>query len=143
MCIYGEGGTGKSVIIQSVTDAFALRGQPYLLLRATYTGIAASLIDGKTCHTIAQIAILNHDSISNDTKKNLQAMWRDACYLIIDEFSMLSSPFLATLSKNLSIATLINGYGSQDVSFGGLNVILCGDLHQFPGTAMRPELSGV
>ena len=120
-----------------MTEAFASRGQPYLLLKAAYTGIAASYIDGKTCHTIAQIAISNRDSISNDAKKEIQAMWRDARYLIIDEYSMLSGPFLTTLSKNLSIATLMNGYGSQDVSFGGLNVILCGNLHQFPPVAVK------
>ncbi|PBK58624.1 hypothetical protein ARMSODRAFT_854946, partial [Armillaria solidipes] len=50
MILYGEGGTGKSRVIQTVTQAFASRGQTGLLLKAAYTGVAASLIDGKTLH---------------------------------------------------------------------------------------------
>jgi hypothetical protein len=59
MIIYGEGGTGKSIVIQSVTDAFTARGGLYLLIKSAYTGIAASLINGQTCHVIAQISMAN------------------------------------------------------------------------------------
>ena len=137
MLIYGEGGTGKSVVIQNVTKAFEARGRPYLLLKASYTGIAASLIDGKTCHTIAQISISHRGSLGPEAKKKLHDIWQYARYLIIDEYSMLSRPFLATLSKHISIATLLTGSGSTDSSFGGINVILCGDLHQFPPVAVK------
>jgi hypothetical protein len=137
MLIYGEGGTGKSVVIQTVSQAFATRGRPYLLLKASYTDIAASLIDGKTCHTIAQISISHCAALGPDAKKKLHNMWQHARYLIIDEYSMLSRPFLATLSKNITLATLLNGFGLPDCSFGGINVILCGDLHQFPPVAVK------
>ncbi|RDX42770.1 hypothetical protein OH76DRAFT_1298156, partial [Lentinus brumalis] len=50
MVLYGEGGTGKSRVIQTVTQAFAQRGCAFMLVKAAYTGIAASLIDGKTTH---------------------------------------------------------------------------------------------
>ncbi|RDX39933.1 hypothetical protein OH76DRAFT_1302941, partial [Lentinus brumalis] len=50
MVLYGEGGTGKSRVIQTVTQAFAARGCAHMLVKAAYTGIAASLIDGKTTH---------------------------------------------------------------------------------------------
>ena len=137
MIIYGEGGTGKSVVIQTVTQAFAACGRPYLLLKASYTGIAASLIDGKTCHTLAQISISHRGVIGPEAKKKLHDMWQHARYLIIDEYSMLSRPFLATLSKNITLATLLSGFGMPDCSFGGINVILCGDLHQFPPVAVK------
>jgi hypothetical protein len=38
MIMYGEGGTGKSKVIQTVTTAFALAGALYLLIKAAYTG---------------------------------------------------------------------------------------------------------
>ena len=38
MILYGEGGTGKSKVIQTVTTAFALAGALYLLIKAAYTG---------------------------------------------------------------------------------------------------------
>ena len=68
-------------------------------------------------------------------QKRLQDFWREVRYLIIDEFSMLSRSFLATLSRNITIGLEGTPCSHQDHSFGGLNVILCGDLHQFPPVA--------
>ncbi|KZO91842.1 hypothetical protein CALVIDRAFT_466108, partial [Calocera viscosa TUFC12733] len=50
MMLYGEGGTGKSRVIQSITQRFTQAGKRHLLIKAAYTGIAASLIDGFTLH---------------------------------------------------------------------------------------------
>ena len=52
MIIYG---TGKSKVIQTVMEAFTVRGQSDLLIKAAYTGVAASLIDGKTTHMIGRM----------------------------------------------------------------------------------------
>ena len=48
MMIYGEGGTGKSKVIQNITSLFEQKNMSYALQKTSYTGIAASLIDGKT-----------------------------------------------------------------------------------------------
>jgi hypothetical protein len=48
MILYGEGGTGKSKVIQSVTAEMEHLRAGSLLLKSAYTGVAASLIDGKT-----------------------------------------------------------------------------------------------
>ncbi|KAG1858509.1 hypothetical protein F4604DRAFT_1488367, partial [Suillus subluteus] len=56
MLIHGEGRTGKSKVIQTITSYFAHKGAKYMLLKAAYTGVAASLIDGKMTHTIAMIS---------------------------------------------------------------------------------------
>ncbi|KAI5892664.1 uncharacterized protein SCHCODRAFT_02456706, partial [Schizophyllum commune H4-8] len=50
MLLYGEGGTGKSRVVQTITELFRAKGVPHLILKGAYTGIAASLIDGKTLH---------------------------------------------------------------------------------------------
>ncbi|OCH93888.1 hypothetical protein OBBRIDRAFT_700056, partial [Obba rivulosa] len=50
MIIHGEEGTGKSKVIQTITEYFVKKGARYLLLKTAYTGVAASLIDGKTTH---------------------------------------------------------------------------------------------
>jgi len=135
MVLFGEGGTGKSQVIQTVTDAFEARGSKHLLIKAAYTGVAASLIDGKTTHVVAGISLHSKGSVKDEAKKKLQEFWREVRYLIIDEFSMLSRSFLATLSRNIGIGLEGAPYTNQDHSFGGLNVILCGDLHQFPSVA--------
>ncbi|KAJ3925993.1 MAG: hypothetical protein NXY57DRAFT_906339 [Lentinula lateritia] len=69
MILYGEGGTGKSRVIQTITEAFGRRNMKGLLLKGEYTGVAASLIDGKTLHVIGQISINKQpDGMSQDTK---------------------------------------------------------------------------
>ena len=135
MILYGEGGTGKSRVIQTITEAFAARGVSHMLMKAAYTGVAASLVDGKTTHIIGSLSLGSKDNISDATKKKLQDFWRNIRYLIIDEYSMLSKSFLATLSRNISIGMEGSEGFQRGVSFGGLNVILCGDLHQFPPVA--------
>ncbi|KAI0681790.1 hypothetical protein C8T65DRAFT_545028, partial [Cerioporus squamosus] len=57
MILYGEGGTGKSRVIQTVTEAFAVHSSTFMLVKAAYTGIAASLINGKTTHVIAHMSV--------------------------------------------------------------------------------------
>ncbi|KAG2738880.1 hypothetical protein P692DRAFT_201730439, partial [Suillus brevipes Sb2] len=57
MQIPGEGGVGKSKTIQTITENFRSRGVNSKLVKAAYTGIAASIIDGKTLHVIALIPL--------------------------------------------------------------------------------------
>ena len=65
------------------------------------------------------------------TMKKLRCFWKGKKYLIIDEMSMLSQEFLAKISKILHI--VMDREGRDGLApFGGLNVILVGDFHQFP-----------
>ncbi|KAI9057348.1 hypothetical protein FKP32DRAFT_1544355, partial [Trametes sanguinea] len=74
---------------------------------------------------------------SDEVRHLLQAFWNTKLYLIIDEYSMLAKFFLALLSRNIAIG--LEGAGlDPNASFGGINVILCGDLHQFPPIARKP-----
>ena len=102
MILYGEGGTGKSKVIETVMEIFAQKGVKYMLIKSTYTGIAALLIDGKMTHTLASLSMTSDGNLSNESKAKLQKQWQSRCYLIIDEYSMLTKSFLATLSCNIS-----------------------------------------
>lgn len=137
MLIHGEGGTGKSKVIQTVTEYFTQRGVKHMLLKAAYTGMAASLIDGKTTHTIAMISNRddNKGTISAETKAKLQVFWKHIWYLIIDEMSMIGKRFLAKLSRNIGIGKMVEGEQPSPHSFGGASVIKCGDFFQFPPVA--------
>ena len=57
MVLVGEGGMGKSQVIQTVTQYFQAWLANNLLQKAAYTGIAVSLIEGKTTHVIGGINI--------------------------------------------------------------------------------------
>ena len=135
MILYGEGGTGKSRVIQTVTEAFTRCGVGSMLVKAAYTGVAASLIGGKTTHVIGGLSLNSTGAVSDVVKRKLQDFWKNVRYLIIDEYSMLSKSFLKVLSRNISIGLEGSPMAKEGLSFGGLNVILCGDLHQFPPVA--------
>ncbi|PSR82813.1 hypothetical protein PHLCEN_2v5967 [Hermanssonia centrifuga] len=75
MILYGEEGTGKSKVIQTISEEFVARGTQSMLMKAAYTGVAASLIDGKTTHTIAALSVKRKDAetVSDGVKNRLQA----------------------------------------------------------------------
>ena len=139
MIIYGEGRNGKSKVIQTVTEAFLQNRAKYMLVKSAYTGVTASLINGKTTHTLASLSMVADGSLSDESKLKLQKMWESKEYLVIDEYSMISKTFLALLSKNIGIGKQGTMTEHNDCSFGGINVILCGDFHQFPPVAEAPS----
>jgi PIF1-like helicase len=129
MIIPGEGGVGKSETIQAITENFRSKHKP--LVKGAYTGIAASVIDGKTLHQLIMLP-LNGGRQSAKTTKQLEAFWTNKRYLIIDEISMVSRSFLAKMSAIITTAKMGSYQLASDKPFGGLNVILVGDFHQFP-----------
>ena len=68
----------------------------------------------------------------------LQNLWKDKKYLIIDEYSTISKSFLAKIAENSTIGKQGFNHNLEPSSFGGLDVILCGDLHQFLPVAKSP-----
>jgi hypothetical protein len=97
-----------------------------MLLKSAYTGIAASIVNGKTTHIIGCLSLNSKGKLSDETKVNLQEFWRYIRYLIIDGCSMIAKAFLASLSWNISIGVTGSSDPDLDQSFGGINV-LCGD----------------
>ena len=53
--------------------------------------------------------------------------------------SMISKSFLTLLSRVICIGKGTDGDAGRTHSFGGINVILCGDFHQFPPVAAAPK----
>ena len=100
MVTYGEGGTGKSKVLQTISTAFKAQHQEHILLKAAYTGSAASLVNGKTTHIVGGISMSlsqfdGEKTISDEARCKLQHLWQDYQYLAIDEMSMLSKDFFA------------------------------------------------
>ena len=71
----GEGGTGKSRVIGAITDFFTKKEVGYKLQKAAYTGIAASLIEGKTTHSIGMITRSKRSRVSGKAHTTLQQYW--------------------------------------------------------------------
>ncbi len=136
MIIPGEGGVGKSRTIQAITTNFIRRNVAHLLVKSAFTGIAASLIEGKTLHVVAQMSV-NGDKRSQKATRMLTKFWREKRYLI-DEMSMVACHLLAHMSAALSKGKNLAGMEHAQLPFGGVNVVLVGDFHQFPPVCGKP-----
>lgn len=123
MLVAGTGGTGKSYVTMTVSLFFSLCGMQNVLLRSAPTGIAAVLIEGYTIHALT---FLPQSQRTRFTRLDeLELLWKDVRYIIIDEVSMISAGFLAKISKRIALAK-----GREDLPFGGVNVIFMGDFGQ-------------
>ena len=98
----GEGGTGKTFVIDRISravDALASsHGRLSPILRCAPTGVAAYLISGRTLNSVFRIPItVKHgmlEPLSVTGRQQLQAIFQGLRYLIIDEKSMVSLQML-------------------------------------------------
>ena len=126
----GAGGTGKSHVIRNIVEALRRDGKDVAL--TAMTGCAALLLGkgAKTLHSWAGIG-LGKDSVQTlvvKLRKSFRAKknWLAADALIIDEVSMMTPDLLDKLEE---IGKIIR---RNQKSFGGLQVILVGDMYQLP-----------
>ena len=126
----GAGGTGKSYVIRSIVEALKREGKDVAL--TAMTGCAALLLGkgAKTLHSWAGIG-LGKDSVQTlivKLRKSFRAKkcWLAADALIIDEVSMMTPDLLDKLEE---IGKAIR---RNPKSFGGLQIILVGDMYQLP-----------
>ena len=124
----GAPGAGKTYVLNQFVGR-AMRAGKRLAVTAS-TGIAASHIGGTTIHSWSGLGIL--DSLSADDLKRLGGSdrlikrYNSIDTLVIDEVSMLHGARLDMVNQ---LAKLLRG---NDEPFGGLQVILVGDLFQLP-----------
>lgn len=136
LILRGPGGTGKTAVINAITDAFRDSGMQAKLAKTATSGVAATLISGKTLHTWAGIPIMvprkdNWLQASPVIAQRRIMHLKDVEYLIIDEISMATKDLLGMLNGITgNVCASLEKEGGE-LFFGSLNVILCGDFHQF------------
>lgn len=124
----GAPGSGKTYLLNQYISH--LKNHDVKIAITASTGIAATHVQGVTIHSWSGIGV--KDSINeNDmekiiTSKKIKRNYKKTKVLIIDEISMLHKHQLEMVDL---IARKILG---SDKSFGGLQVILCGDFFQLP-----------
>ena len=126
MYLGGPGGTGKSRVIQALTDFFKRKNQSRRLRLAAFAGVAAKNIGGTTLHTALSINQNSKKSDGNKTRTELVAMWDGVNYLVIDEVSTVGCNLMVDVHNALVSAT-----GCADL-FGGISVVFAGDFAQLP-----------
>jgi ATP-dependent DNA helicase PIF1 len=118
--ITGGAGTGKSTFVRWALQEFAGK-----VLLGAPTSSAAITIGGKTLHSLCQLPtgwITQRDIQQAPRRRELV----EASLLIIDEISMVTANLLDGVSGFLRVNRNV------DKPFGGLPVILIGDMFQLP-----------
>lgn len=124
----GAAGSGKTYLLNTYIDY--LKSKKIKVGITASTGVAATHMNGKTIHSFAGIGI--KDEITDLEikellwKPHLQATFAETNILIIDEVSMLHSYRLDMVDR------VCQAFKNNSLPFGGMQVILCGDLFQLP-----------
>ena len=136
MCIPGPGGTGKSRLINAITQYFVKTERKEKLRKLGPTAVSASLIGGNTIHSF--LTYLRSTKRQKKTMKpgfsNVENNWKNVEYLIIDEISMVGLKLLARLNEILTLGKRT----PPEVPFGGINVIFLGDYIQYMPVLDKP-----
>jgi ATP-dependent DNA helicase PIF1 len=123
----GIGGTGKTFLLQKISEGMQRKFGPDKVAVAATTGVAAVLCQGQTLHSLAGCGV---PSVVSDFEKcwGRKPLWKGLSVLIMDEVSMLEPAYLDWLD-----ATVRSIRGEQAKAFGGIQLIFCGDFGQLPG----------
>ncbi|KAM4063459.1 PIF1-like helicase [Hirsutella rhossiliensis] len=122
LCLFigGEGGTGKSRVIEALVELLARRDLSSRVLVTATSGTAAARINGITLHSAC--GLTGERFVDGRSRMD----WQEKEVLVIDEVSMLGARTLHAANEQLC---RLRG-SARD--FGGIPVvILCGDFHQF------------
>lgn len=132
----GAAGSGKTYVLNQFIKW--AKGEDKEVAVTASTGIAATHMSGMTVHSWSGIGIKNHlsktdlEKMQKNTQLRLRYLRTDV--LIIDEVSMISAEILDLLDQ---AARYIR---KSDWSFGGMQVILCGDFFQLPPISRDKEV---
>ncbi|AER41545.1 alkaline exonuclease-helicase 2 fusion protein [Epinotia aporema granulovirus] len=114
--VSGSAGTGKSALLLALQKRW--EDDKKIVMTVAYTHMAARNVNGTTCHS----------AFGFDFNLNLKSYICNPVpnYLIIDEISMIPDKMLNGIDEKLRYNTGV------DKPFGGVNVIVFGDLYQLP-----------
>lgn len=123
--ITGFAGSGKSYLIDFICKEFDKQGKVYGL--SAMTGCATILINGTTLHNLLSIGLAKGDPMDLFKRiKKLNKLYylKSIQTLIIDEASMLSDVLFDKINELFKLIK------NNDLYFGGIQIILVGDMFQ-------------
>lgn len=125
----GSAGSGKTYVLNAYIDYLKKHGVGVAVTAST--GIAATHMQGMTIHAWSGIGVREvmtpYDIDFLEQKQYLWARYNKTKVLIIDEVSMLSGQYLDMVD-----AVCRAFKREPDLPFGGIQVVLSGDLFQLP-----------
>jgi ATP-dependent exoDNAse (exonuclease V) alpha subunit len=129
--ITGKAGTGKSTLLTDIAEDESFNKRFAI---CAPTGVAALNVNGQTIHTLFDISISYTPNQPISIRPNKVSVLRELQVLIIDEISMVRAEILDAIDRTLQDARL------SRLPFGGVQVIMFGDLYQLPPVIKGEEL---
>lgn len=128
--VTGRAGTGKSTLLRALRSAVDSE-----LAVVAPTGLAAVNVGGQTIHSFFGLPprLIRSDDIRRS--RNGQVM-RKLSFLVIDEVSMVRSDLMWAIDQSLRV-----NRGRPREPFGGVRLVLFGDLHQLPPVVQEAEVA--
>ena len=124
--ITGNAGTGKTTLL----EYFRLNSKKNFVILAS-TGISAIKAKGKTIHSFF---LFPPRILINEKVKRLRSkIINNIDTILIDECSMIRCDVLDAIDKSLRLNR------NSEKSFGGVQIILLGDIHQLPPVIRENE----
>lgn len=131
----GKAGTGKTTFLRTLKDKL-----PKRMVVVAPTGIAAINANGVTIHSFFQLpfapyvpnSIFKTEGIFRVSKEK-QRLLRTLDLLVIDEISMVRADLLD------SVDMVLRRYRDRSKPFGGVQLLLIGDLQQLPPVVRDEE----
>lgn len=133
MFITGKAGTGKTTFLKTLVNALQEANKNFVITAPT--GIAAVNAEGVTLHSFFTIpfGILCDEPFKPNLRKNRKEILQALNVLIIDEVSMVRPDVLDHIDAKLKF------YRHSFEPFGGVQIIMFGDLYQLPPVVKKDE----
>ncbi len=131
--VSGQGGTGKTHVINAIRHLFINEGASHLLACAAPTGVAAYNIDAPTLSSLFNFGVnADFSKFSLAKVAALREKLRLIRFLLIDEISMVSQKMLFNI--HLALQSIF----ANNLPFGGINLIVLGDFLQLAPVRAQP-----
>lgn len=130
LLLKGLAGCGKSYVIDALRNLLLNKCRVL-----AYTGKAACNVNGITLHSLLKLPIgpKRLGDLKGIPLQQLQNSLESVRYLIIDEYSFVGQSLFAWIDSRCRQAT-----GKENKLFGGISVILVGDIAQLPPVGDKP-----
>lgn len=128
--VTGRAGTGKSTLLRALGELLA---EPMVVVAPT--GLAAVNVGGQTIHSFFGLPprLVGPDDIRRSRNGSLM---RKLKLLVIDEVSMVRSDLMWAIDQSLRV-----NRGRPREPFGGVRLVMFGDLHQLPPVVQEHEVA--
>lgn len=128
--ITGKAGTGKSTLLQGLKKATEKK-----FVVAAPTGVAALNVGGQTIHSLFKLSVKFKEPEDINVSKSTAKLLSKIEMLIIDEVSMLRADILDSINHVLQKSK------DNTEPFGGVQVVMFGDLYQLPPIISDKDLA--